>query len=457
MIRASVRRHVPVGWRGGARAVVDAFASRHVFEASEAEREEIARRADAFLAMPSPDADEVRARAFDLLTGDWKTRAEAAAALDASAAWTSWERAGSLGCAAEGGRLDRDDAKVALAALIAAREVLRPEAVRMHEALTGSARAAAAHERDGAALWDGAARPLASELAGHARTRGHGRLAAALAALAAAMHLKGRALAAAAPADPFLLGAAASALLRDAPKRVPSSVARLRSLVARVASLNAARAALWGVLDAEAARRMGAAAAFAVFGKGSVAFPAASARARPDAALRLCAATVGRLAHLTAAEAAARLDEEAADPRVDAALRRRHETLASALRRRADAHAIACAEAAGIEPPDVRLGAFAPGMRTYIAAPGGRSRALTAAGKRGRPVRCRAVAGADGAHVGYLAYDALSREFGGRPLYAAYAHDGSRYGYAWADEGRPVIRLGEPEQGFMTAPARIPL
>ena len=53
-------------------------------------------------------------------------------------------------------------------------------------------------------------------------------------------------------------------------------------------------------------------------------------------------------------------------------------------------------------------------------------------------------------------YDALSREFGGRPLYAVYGRDGGRYGYAWADQ-RPVIRRGEPEQGFVTAPARIPV
>jgi hypothetical protein len=92
-------------------------------------------------------------------------------------------------------------------------------------------------------------------------------------------------------------------------------------------------------------------------------------------------------------------------------------------------------------------------MKAYRTADG-RRRALVCAGKAGRPVRCRPVAGADGSVVGYLAYDALSREFGGRPLLAAYALDGSRYGYAWA-EARPVIRRGEPEQGFTTAPPRI--
>ena len=109
-----------------------------------------------------------------------------------------------------------------------------------------------------------------------------------------------------------------------------------------------------------------------------------------------------------------------------------------------------------MEPPEARTGEFKPGMKVFRAVAGDRRRPILCEGRNGRLVRCRAVAGPDGALVGYLAFDALSREFRGRPLYAAYAPDGSRYGYAWADE-RPVIRRGEPEQGFMTAPGRIPV
>jgi hypothetical protein len=126
------------------------------------------------------------------------------------------------------------------------------------------------------------------------------------------------------------------------------------------------------------------------------------------------------------------------------------------LRHRPAAYAVSFSEALGMDHTDERNEEFKPGMKVYRAVMGNRRRPVMCEGKNGRTVRCRVVAGPSGAFVGYLAYDALSREFGGRPLYAAYALNGDRYGYAWADE-RPVIRSGQPEQGFKTALERIPV
>jgi len=450
-----LKRLIPVGWTGGTRALVDRLADRHVFEASPAQRAEIVRRVEALLASPPIDEDETRARKFDLATAGWKTRAEAASRLSAGGAWTSWAVAGSLGTAGSG---ESDaDARLVSAIVVAARETLLPGIAARHERLRGPVHAALAHEKDGTHLWDEALRPLVTEFAGNARRQGADRRTSALRALSAAAHLKGQAMHPASAEGPFLLGAAASSLLREDEDGLEDGApSALEDLVRLIAALNDARATMWDDADAETARLMGAAAAIAAFGRGSVSKPTHQVRVDPHARAHLPVGALRRYAGLTASEAAEALDEEAADPRLEESRRRRLETLSEALRRHPAAHAVSCAEALDMEPPEARIGELKPGMKVFRAVVGGRRRPVLCTGRNGRLVRCRTVAGPDGAFVGYLAFDALSREFGGRPLLAAYAPDGRRYGYAWADE-RPVIRRGEPEQGFKTAPARIPL
>ncbi|HTK60428.1 MAG TPA: hypothetical protein VL283_04490, partial [Candidatus Baltobacteraceae bacterium] len=94
---SGLTRLIPVGWKGDTRALVDRLADRHAFEASAAQRDAIARRADAFLASPSVDEAAARALKFDLASADWKTRARAAARLSGDGAWTSWGVMGSMG------------------------------------------------------------------------------------------------------------------------------------------------------------------------------------------------------------------------------------------------------------------------------------------------------------------------------------------------------------------------
>ncbi|HTK59807.1 MAG TPA: hypothetical protein VL283_01240, partial [Candidatus Baltobacteraceae bacterium] len=366
-----------------------------------------------------------------------------------------WNVMGSLGADGADEARAHGDARLAAAIAIAARETLLPHIAGQHERLQGTARAASAHEKDGARHWDEAAKPLVIEFARNARLHGADRRTSALQALSAAAHLKGKAMASDAPTDAFMLGAAASSLLRGGVPATSEDAPILESLVRRVASLNDVRETIWDGADAESMRLMGAAAAFAAFGKGRLSKPYVRPARKPGILAHL-PSELGRLAHLTAAEAATALEDAAADPRLGPDRRRRLETIAEALRLHPSAHAVSCAEALEMDEPDVRTSGFEPGMNVYRAVPDGRRRMRVCEGKNGRPVRCRTVASADGAIVGSLAYDALSREFGGRPLYAAYALDGNRYGYAWADE-RPVIRRGEPEQGFRTAPERIPV
>jgi len=447
-----LKRLIPVGWKGETRALVGLLADHHAFEASEAQRDGIARRADALLAAPALDAGEARGMKFDLASADWTARAEAAERLSSGGAWTAWTVAGSLGDAGPAG--SDADARLASAILVAARETLSPGLAERQERLRGPAGAALAHEKDGTRVWDEALRPLVAEFAGNARRNGADRRTAALSALSAAAHLKGRAMQGSSAHDAFLLGAAASPLLREkddeAEDGAPSA---MEQLARRVAELNDARGALWDDGDGETARRMGAAAGIAAFGRGSVTAPAPAARGTRGIHAHLPVEVLRKHARLAASEAAEAIEDEASDPRLDDDRRRRLESICDELRRHPAPHAVSCAEALGMEPPEASTGALRPGMKVYRVAQGGR-RPLVCAGRNGRAVRCRPVAGSDGASVGYLAFDALSREFKGRPLYAVYALDGSRYGYAFA-EGRPIVRRGEPEQGFMTAPETI--
>lgn len=496
MIAEAVRRRIPFGWTGdpgstpGAslRTLVDGLADRHLlFEASEAQRDAIARRAAAFLARKPLGRDERHDLALDLAGPEWHVRARAAGSLTAREAWMPWTVTGSL--AAEDGAAPADlpdDARLAAAITVAARETLTPGLQAAFSRLEPAA-VALAHEKDGESVWDAACRPLVDIFAANTRACGSDRRAAALRALTAAAHLKGRALSAAKShgrenprqaAMPFLLGAASGVLLRkDQAADESPHAAALKDLAEMTASLNDARAALWDGADPEATRLLGAAAAVAAFGRGCVTMPKTHVReplTRHD--ITWPPAWLGRLGHLTASSAAEALDEEASDPRREATYRRVAELLAERLQRHPAPQTVSFAEALGMDPPEIRSSEPRPWMRLFRAAPAfakaspaaeamgdrpagkqqGVMRRFVCAGKRGRPVRCHAVADADGSLVGYLAFDAMSREFGGRPLSAIYALDGRRWGYAWADEPW-VARRGDPGQAFRTAPERIPL
>lgn len=443
-----LRRLIPVGWKGGVRALVDLLASRHAFEATPAQRDEIARRAERFLAAPDVDPEERLGLALEAAHAHWAVRADAFERLDA--AQVPWELVGSLaiGRPARGVPNAVDDARLASAVMIAARETLVPTVRHAQDLLSGTARVALAQERDGGEHWDAAARVAIEDAVRNARSAGADRHAAALKAVAAFARLKGRGLPTGG-APLFRLGAGASILLKS---RSESRVAALEEIVSHVVGVNAVRAALVGE-DPEVLRLVGAAGARVSFGCGELAAP--RPLARPPHVPGVPAAWSERLGRLTVASALDLLDEEALDIRNDEPDRRRIEALIGFLRRHPAPHAASFADALGIDPPAPRLGALRTGLRVFRTAQRG-IRPVICRGKKGRILRCHAVAGPDGAMVGFLAYDALSREFGQRPLYAAYAADGRRWGFAWADEA-PRVREGEPEQGFRTAPASIPV
>lgn len=457
MKTSGLKRLIPVGWKRAARELVDHMAARHVFEASEVQRAEIASRADTFVSSSRLDDETASDLKFDLFVGDWNSRAKASARLSSHGAWTPWYVVGSLASQPGSSDIDAhaDDARLATAIAIAAREVLLPGMAARHAQLLGPALSAIQHEKNGIGLWDKVFCPLVSEFAVNARSRGVHRRTAAMRALAAAVHLKGLALSGSGGDDVFLLGSAAASMLRS---RVGVAEVvdepSLKKLAQDVAAFNDVRTGIWDENDSETSRLLGAAAAVAVFGRGSITKLKPSLNHGENGHTHLSFEKFGRYAHLTASAAAEVLDDEATHPRTHADERSRLATLADFLRHHPAVHAVSFSEALGINDAEERREDFSPGMKVYRAVMAGRRRPIICEGKNGRKVRCRAVASPSGAFVGYLAFDALSRELGGRPIYAAYTLNGDRYGYAWADE-HPVIRRGEPEQGFKTALERI--
>lgn len=133
--------------------------------------------------------------------------------------------------------------------------------------------------------------------------------------------------------------------------------------------------------------------------------------------------------------------------------------LAAALRALADALDDASdssrplAEHVGQHPAPRHLtGELVSGRRVYEAAPPGVPMPPVAFGKFGRSLRVRPLADAEGRHVGYAAFDPLSREFRGRPLWAAYDLAGQLVGHLEEDEGGWRYYAGLPKGGFVTAP-----
>jgi hypothetical protein len=275
-----------------------------------------------------------------------------------------------------------------------------------------------------------------------------------LEALTTAAVLTGRTLQASEDELPFLLGSAARTLIRHSTSILPETREAMR-LAEKISALNDVRQRMTGNLDVATTRLLGAAAALAVFGKGSLHLRTESTQHHFDVGM-LPEAWKQRLAHLTAAAAAGELEYMSLDPRMN------QEDSATAGFAAESAHAhlgatrVSFAEALGMETPDLHVDRLRQGRLFHAAPRGKRPARVLCRGKFGRLIRCRAVADAKGALVGYLAFDPLSREVGGRPLFAAYGLEGKREGYAWADEPS-YWRAGRPEQGFTSVPESIPV
>jgi hypothetical protein len=434
------------------RSILDRLIMERLLPFTRNQRDVIARRAARLMGQAGQVPPSLRA---DMAKGAWRARAAAASSL--SRGGRALRAAGSLAADdAEDAKKPRPtfDADAARALATAIREVGTPGVVEAQARVTGDAAAALRHEDGGAHVWEKALAPLLREFAWNAESAGATRQEAALEALAAAAALTGRARHPEGDALPFLLGAASRGLLRQEKALAPETAA-IRRLAEDLSARNEVRQRIWDGLDSMETRLLGAAVACAVFGKGTLR-PRAPAAASAFDGTMLPEDWRERFASLTAAEAAEELGRLASDPRLDADARATAEFAAEAALAHPGARRVSFAEALGLADPEIRAARMRPG-RLFRAAPRrGHAAQVLCRGKNGRLIRCRAVADADGALVGYLAFDPLSREYGGRPLFAAYALDGKRQGYAWADEPAHW-RAGRPEQGFVSAPESIPV
>ncbi len=444
------------------REILDRLADRErLFEASSTERGRMARLAAALLYADQAD-DDVVSR-LRLAKGTWREKAAAADELMQRRAWTPAHFLGNIVSTFQKRKTLRPrtgaDAAIARALVIAIRDIAMPDVARWKKALHGSARAALREAPQGEEIWEAALQPLLGLYAGHARALGADRRGAILKTLAATAVLKGeglceheehRALA-------LALGSAAATLLAERPSEANAETQALHALTQAIAAENSTRLLFWDAHDAEDVRRLGAAAAMAAFGRGRIGAPVALAASRSSVAFRLPESWHEIFSHVAALDAADALERRAADPRATEEERLMAEALSETLRAHPGAAQVSFSEALKIEPAALRTGAFRPGGSLLRASlRGQRPTSIICVGKRDRTVRCRAVTDADGALLGYQAFDPFSRELGGTPLYALYDLEGRRYGYAWTTQP-PVVRAGAPAQGFATAPETIPV
>jgi hypothetical protein len=160
-----------------------------------------------------------------------------------------------------------------------------------------------------------------------------------------------------------------------------------------------------------------------------------------------------RIKNLTPAAARRRLEELAVEFADDEDLSEALRGLAEALVPAANVHQ-SLAEHLGF-PADVSpQGPLAQGSRVYEAAPRGAVPPVVS-GKADRQVRVWAISDAAGRHVGYAAFDPLSREFRGRALWAVYDLEGQLVGRLEEDEGGLRYRAGLPPGGFVSVPTTI--
>lgn len=434
------------------RSAVDRLADRErFFEAGGLERERIARLA-AFLLDDESVQDDTVTRLLHA-RGDWRERAAASEEFLKRGVWTPRRVLGSFAPVfaprTPPRTRERADASIASALILALREVLAPEAGVRQEALR--------REKDGVSVWEKKLHALLGHFAGNARAHGDSREGAALRTLAAAVVLKGEELCAHAEhrSLALLLGSAASSLVRGEKTEVRAETDALSKLKDAMTEQNEARLAFWDGHDAETVRRLGAAALAAATGRSSNASHVPKRDASSTVAFRLPERWYERFSHVAASDAAEALERQATDPRASEVERLMAEALAETLRANPNAETVSFAEALEIEPADLRTDTFRSGDALMRAATNGkRMTDILCVGKRGRPLRCRPVANAEGAFVGYRAFDPLSRELGGRGIYALYDLAGNRFGYTWADP-QAMVRPGAPQQDFFTAPEHI--
>ncbi len=439
------------------RSIVDRLAeTERRFALDRSARDKVAVRAASLLQASSPVPVSTR---LAFLKGDWHGRAAAASALlhegDALRCVGSLSvRAWRDGHGERRGLLDGAEAARALAT--AFREVGSPGVLKAQEELRGSAAVALRHERGGSAVWERALRPLLREFAWNAQGIGKDRRDAALEAIKASAVLTGQARQGVRDDLPVLLGSAARASLSVRRSEVPAAPSALNLLAEEMKARNRLRSEIFGVLEGDEDRLFGASAIGAVLSTAIVRRRSIRTSPAPLLGLILPEAWVERFAHLTAADAAGELERLAVDPRLHRDAQVAAEFASGVVKAHPAVVRVSFAEALGLQPPPLRFDRLPIG-RLFRAAPRGKRPArMLCRGKNGRLIRCRAVADTTGAMVGYVAFDPLSREYGGRPLFAAYGLDGQRQGYAWADE--TLYRwAGVPEQGFVSVPESIPL
>lgn len=439
----------------GFRSILDRLTDKeNLFTLTKSQKDRIAHRAARLALAAVTPPPSLRAA---LIKGSWRERGAAAStfARGGAAVRAIGSLRGADSASARRPHAAFDDLGVARTLATAIREIVTPGVAEAQARVAGDAASALRREDGGAQVWEKALSPLLREFVWNAESAGASRAAAALESLTAAAALTGRARQGSEDDLAFQLGSAAGTILRQETTPRPETKAAGR-LAEDLAERNDARQRLWDGPDRDETRLLGAAAAFAAFGKGALRRRAGSFAAHASAGAMLQESWRERFALLTSTEAADELLRMAADPRLSDDGRAAAEFAAEAAAAHPGAAQVSFAEALGLDTPDVRREPMRSG-RMFRAAPRGSSPArLLCRGKNGRLIRCRAVADARGALVGYLAFDPLSREYGGRPLFAAYGLDGRRQGYAWADE--PMHwRAGAPEQGFVSAPESIPL
>jgi hypothetical protein len=160
-----------------------------------------------------------------------------------------------------------------------------------------------------------------------------------------------------------------------------------------------------------------------------------------------------RIKNLTPAAAQRRLEELAVEFADDEDLFEALRSLAEALAPAKDAqHSLA--DFLGSPAEAIVTGQLVHGSRVYEAAPRNHAAPLVS-GKAERQVRVRALSDSEGRHVGFAAFDPLSREFRGRALWAVYDLAGKLVGRLEEDEGGLRFRSGLPTGGFVSVPITI--
>ncbi len=387
-----------------------------------------------------------------------------------------------------------DGGLAAEAVVIALREAASPDVIRSQREFLETETLIGFGETGALDRLDAALRRLQAEFIANGRYCGQESDEAAAAALAAVCRLRGRALS----RRPEVAGLAGTAYalglsaMRSFPdfverRRVAENAAeagRLSRMIGVARQVNDARAGLIARPgDEPSARLLGAAALGAILG---YAFGWRDAPMESAATLRQGMVALGHddgatllidgmipvhvpegrlrsLAPLSLAAALRRLEALSTDPRQSRDVRESSGRVADALAHSARGwrtDRVSFGSHVGMPQSTPARSELRDGLDVHWAVPAGKFPSVRAAeGRRGRRLRCRTLADAEGRLVGYAGFDVLSGEFsaegGGEGVHAVYGLDGRRFGYLRADDAGGRVRRGEPPWGFMTAPAVI--